>query len=82
VAEPLLDLGDVGLVVQRVGGGRRTERMGADLEAQLCRIRFNQFVDRVGRERALEGLAAVVFDRPEQRAVLVFAVAGRLSGES
>src|SRR3954470_1856395 len=30
----------------------------------------------VGRERALEGLAAVVFDRPEQGAVLVLAVAG------
>ena len=35
VAEPLLDLGDVGLVVERIGGGRRPQRMGADLEAEL-----------------------------------------------
>src|ERR1700693_934390 len=74
--------------------------MGADLEPQLCRIRFDELVDCVRRERALEGrrsfpqlrmrrgraiarrlrlfmpLAAVVFDRPEQRAVLVVAVTG------
>jgi len=35
VAEPLLDLGDVGLVVERVGGGGRPQRVGADLETQL-----------------------------------------------
>jgi len=35
VAEPLLHLGDVGLVVERVGGGRRSQRMGADLKAEL-----------------------------------------------
>jgi hypothetical protein len=34
VIEPFLDLGDVGLVVERVGGGRRAQRMGADLETQ------------------------------------------------
>jgi hypothetical protein len=34
VAEPLLDLGDVGLVVERVCGGRRPQCMGADLEPQ------------------------------------------------
>ena len=27
VAEPLLDLGDVGLMVERIGGGRRPQRM-------------------------------------------------------
>jgi hypothetical protein len=35
VAEPLLDFGDVGLVVERVGGGRRAQRVGADLETKL-----------------------------------------------
>jgi hypothetical protein len=29
VAEPFLDLGDVGLVVERVGGGCCPQRMGA-----------------------------------------------------
>jgi hypothetical protein len=32
VPEPLLDLGDVGLMIERIGGGRRAQRMGADLE--------------------------------------------------
>ena len=40
VSEPLLNLGDVGLVVERVGGGRRAQRMGADVEPQLGRIRL------------------------------------------
>jgi len=30
VAEPFLDLGDVSLVVERIGGRRRAQRMGAD----------------------------------------------------
>jgi hypothetical protein len=30
VAEPFLNLGDVGLVVERIGGGRRAQGMGAD----------------------------------------------------
>jgi hypothetical protein len=30
VAEPFLNLGDVGLMIERVGGGRRAQRMGAD----------------------------------------------------
>jgi len=34
VAEPFLHLGDVGLVVERVGGGRRAQRVGADLETE------------------------------------------------
>jgi hypothetical protein len=42
VAEPFLDLGDVGLVVERIGGGRRPQRMGADLEPQFRRIPFYQ----------------------------------------
>jgi hypothetical protein len=32
VPKPLLDLGDVGLMIERIGGGRRAQRMGADLE--------------------------------------------------
>jgi hypothetical protein len=35
VPEPFLHFGDVGLMIERIGGGRRAERMGADLEPQL-----------------------------------------------
>jgi hypothetical protein len=38
VSEPLLDLGDVGLVVEGIRGGRRAQRMGADLEAEIGRV--------------------------------------------
>jgi hypothetical protein len=38
VAEPFLNLGDVGLMIERVGGGRRAQRMGADRKAELRRI--------------------------------------------
>ena len=35
---PFLDLGNVGLVVERVGGGRREQHVGADLKPKLRRI--------------------------------------------
>ena len=49
VAEPFLHLGDVGLVVERVGGGRRAQRMGADLEAEQRRVGPHQLVDAIRR---------------------------------
>ncbi len=51
VAKPLLHLGDVGLMIERVGGGGRSKRMGTDLEAELRRIPPHQPVDDVGIER-------------------------------
>jgi hypothetical protein len=36
VAKPFLDLGDIGLMIKRVGGGRSAQRAGADLEPELC----------------------------------------------
>ena len=78
VPEPLLDLGDVGLMVERIGGGRRPQRMGADLEPELPRIRPHQLVDAVGRDRALEPASAVVAHRAEQRAGFVGAMPDRL----
>jgi hypothetical protein len=71
-------LGDVGLVVERVGGGRRAQRMGADLEAELRRISPHQPIDHVGIECLVDPAGAVVADRPEQSAVVVGAVAGCL----
>ena len=35
VGKPFLHLGDVGLVVERIGGSGSAQRMGADLEAEL-----------------------------------------------
>jgi hypothetical protein len=37
VAEPFLHLGDVGLVIERVGGGGRAQRVRADLEPEFRR---------------------------------------------
>ena len=68
VAEPFLHLGDVGLVIERVGGGRRAQRMRADLEPELRRIGPHQPVDAVRGDRAFRAAGAVVADRPEQRA--------------
>jgi hypothetical protein len=58
VAEPLRDLGAVGLTVERIGGGRRPQRMGADLgsEAEAPWV--------VGlRHRALIGVLVYTFAR-------------------
>jgi hypothetical protein len=52
--------------------------MSADLEAELRGISPHQLVDHVGIERFFEPAGAVIPDRPEQRSVLVRAVAGRL----
>jgi hypothetical protein len=86
VAEPFLNLGDVGLMIERVGGGRRAQRMGADRKAELRGIASHQLVDAVRSDRRFQPPGAVVADRPEQRAGLVEGVAGgvdpcrRLSG--
>jgi hypothetical protein len=71
VAQPLLDLGDVGLIVERVGGGGRPQQVGVDLNAQLRGIPPDQSVNRVGRERFVEPAGAVVLDWAKERTVLV-----------
>ena len=76
VAKPFLHLGDVGLVIERIGGGRRAQRMRADLEPELRRVGPHQPVNAVRRDRPFKPARAVVSDRPEQRAVLVEAVPG------
>ena len=38
VAKPLLYLGDVGLMIERIGRRRRAQRMRADLEPELRRV--------------------------------------------
>ena len=43
VAEPFLHLGDVGLMVERIGGRGRAQGMRADLKPELRGIRAYQF---------------------------------------
>jgi hypothetical protein len=71
VPEPFLHLGDVGLVVEGVGRGRRAQRMGADLETEQRRIGAHQLVDAVRRDRPFERAGGVVLDRPKQRTVFI-----------
>jgi hypothetical protein len=78
VAEPPLNLGDIGLVVERVGRGRRTRRVGPDLKTELRGIPPHQPVDHVGIDRLVEPAGAVVPDRPKESAIFVRAVAGGL----
>ena len=49
VAEPFLDLGDVGLVVEGVGAGGRAQRVRADLESELCGISPDERTDATNR---------------------------------
>ena len=78
VAKPFLHLGDVGLVIQRVGGGRRAQRMRADLEPKLRRVESHELVNTIGGDRRVEPPGGVVFHRPEQRAVVIGPVTSRL----
>jgi hypothetical protein len=76
MAEPLLHLGDVGLVIERIGGGGRAQRMRADQKPQLPRIAPHQAIDAVRGDRVLQPSGAVVADGPKQRAGFVEPVPG------
>src|SRR5689334_2675129 len=74
VPEPLLHLGDVGLVIERIGGGGRAQRMRADLESKRGRVGAHQPIDSIRRDRPVQLAGAIVAERTEQRAGIVFAV--------
>ena len=76
MAKPLLHLGDVGLMVERVGGGGRAQRVRADLESERGGVTAHQLVDTVGRDRAVHRARGVVANRTEQRTMLIGAVSG------
>src|SRR5271170_7286688 len=71
VTEPFLRLGDIGLVIERVGGGGRAQRMRADLEADLRRIDPHEAIDAIRGDCVLQPPGAVVAHGAEQRAALV-----------
>lgn len=56
VAEPFLDLGDIGLVLQRIGGGGGAHGMGADAVDRAWKVgepgvMADQPIDGVGMQR-------------------------------
>ena len=51
VTEPFLNLGDVGLVVEGIGGSGGAQRMRSDLEAELRRVCADECADSVGVQR-------------------------------
>jgi Transposase DDE domain group 1 len=74
VAKPFLHLGDVGFVIERIGGGRRAQRMGADLEPELRRVRARQLVEAIHGDRCFEAAGTVVPGRPKQCTAVVSAM--------
>ena len=77
VAEPSLHLGDdVGLMIERVGGGGRAQRMRAYQKPQMSRITPHLATDAVRGDRVLQSAAAVVADRAGTARRLVVAVPG------
>ncbi len=78
VTEPLLHLGDVGLVVECIDRHGRTKRMRADLKAELRRVAPHQPIDAIGGDRPFKASRAVVAHRPKQRSCLIGAVPGCL----
>jgi hypothetical protein len=76
VAEPFLHLGDVGLMIQGIGGGGRAQRVCADLEAKRGGIAAHQLVNAVRRNRVFGLAGAIVAGRAKQRAVLVLTMTG------
>ena len=53
MAEPFLDLGDVGVVVEGVGGGGGAQRMSADRETEGQGVAAHEFVGAVGGDRVV-----------------------------
>jgi hypothetical protein len=67
--QPFLHLGDIGVVVQRVGRGRGAKRMRANLETQPECVPPHELVDPVGGNGIVEPAGAVVADRTEEGAL-------------
>ena len=69
VTKPLLDLGNIGLVIERVGGGRRAQRVNTESfhlssKARIAPIFSDDVViDRVRIEGAVEFTRAIICDR-------------------
>lgn len=82
VPQPLLHFGDVRLVVERVGGRRGPQGMGAepfDVDACLRCVALHDPADPIGRQcEASFQAATVIAHGLEQRGLLVLPVASSL----
>jgi hypothetical protein len=83
VTKPFLDPGDIRLVIERVGGGRRAQRMNAKaihlaIDAGLAPVFAHDVViNRIRIERAVELLGAIVGNWTEEGTGGI----GRVTGE-
>ena len=72
--KPLLNLGDVRLVIERIGGRGRTERMDAKalrIDADSLRMKLHHLVINTGsRKRPLQTPKGILHG-PKKRSVLV-----------
>lgn len=73
MAQPLLDLGNVSVALQRAGRGRgpqgmRTQVFAGDAKALQVVLHYRG-VDPPGRKGCLKAASAGIFDRPKQGAV-------------
>lgn len=78
MTEPFLDLGDVGVIAEGVGRGRRAQRMRADLDSQQGRVMLDQLIDAVGSNGFFPIAPSVVPERPEQGAVCFVSMSRRV----
>lgn len=79
VPEPLLNLGDVRLVLKRVGRGRRAERVDTeadDVDLRLCGVLPHHAVIDRGSGEGLIERAARIHHRSEQGTIAVFGIPG------
>jgi len=81
VPEPLLDAGDIRVVIKGVRGSRRAKGVGANpgaVDPRGCGIPLQHMPVNSGRGERLVRVAAAVFHRPEQGGGSFVAVSGGL----
>ena len=78
MTQPLLDLGDVRLVLERVRRGGGPEDMHADEHSDYLRIPADELVDAIAGERPVESAGAVVADWAKEGTELVVRTTGGL----
>ena len=64
--QPFLHLGNIRIVIERIGRGGRTKRMGADFQPEPQRIPPHELVDPVRRDGVVESASSIVAHRTEE----------------
>jgi hypothetical protein len=60
VSKPFPHLGDISLVIERIRGGGRAQRMRADLKPERGRVGAHQLVNTIGRNRPVQLAGAII----------------------